>query len=52
MSLRYVLLLQRDVAGAAKYYSQGLGLTVNVLTENWAELKSGDTTIALKGVSG
>lgn len=52
MSLRYVLLLQRDVAAAAKYYSQGLGLGVKVLTDNWAELESGGSIIALKAVQG
>lgn len=58
--LRHVLLLQRDVPAAAKFYREGLGLVVNVCTERWAEL--GDarptsdasspppTVIALKAV--
>lgn len=36
--LRHVLLLQRDVPAAAKFYRDGLGLVVNVCTERWAEL--------------
>ena len=51
-TLRYVLLLQKDVPKAALFYSQGLGLTVKVLTERWAELQAGSTTIALKAVEG
>eukprot|EP00887_Chlorella_sp_A99_P002096 scaffold21.g2096.t1 len=52
MSLRYVLLLQRDVARAAKFYSEGVGLQLKVLTERWAELQSGPSTIALKAADG
>lgn len=51
-SLRQVLLLQRDVAKAAHFYSQGLGLGVKVVTERWAELQAGGTCIALKAVDG
>lgn len=51
-SLKYVLLLQRDVPRAAVFYSQGLGLRLKVLTERWAELDAGATTIALKAVEG
>lgn len=36
--LRHVLLLQRDVPAAARFYRDGLGLVVNVCTERWAEL--------------
>jgi catechol 2,3-dioxygenase-like lactoylglutathione lyase family enzyme len=50
--LRHVLLLQRDVRKAAHFYSEGLGLTVNVCTERWAELQSGGTRLGLKGVDG
>lgn len=52
MSLRHVLLLQRDVPKAARFYNEGLGLTVNVCTERWAELQAGATRLALKGVDG
>ena len=52
MSLRYVVLMQRDVAVAARYYNEGLGLPIKVLTERWAELQSGDTTIALQAAPG
>ena len=50
--LRHVLLLQKDVQKAAKFYKEGLGLPVNVLTERWAELQAGDAKIALKAVDG
>ncbi|GAQ85263.1 hypothetical protein KFL_002260190 [Klebsormidium nitens] len=48
--LRYIMLLQRDVPRAAKFYSEGLGLTVNVCSDRWAELQSGDMKLALKQV--
>lgn len=51
MKLQHILLLQRNVPRAAKYYSEGVGLTLTVLTENWAELQAGSTTIALKHVN-
>ncbi|KAK9807234.1 hypothetical protein WJX73_000177 [Symbiochloris irregularis] len=51
-ALRHVLLLQRDVPKAATFYSRGLGLKVKVLTERWAELEAGSTTLALKAVDG
>lgn len=51
-ALRYVLLLQRDVPKAATFYNRGLGLKVKVLTERWAELEAGPTTLALKAVDG
>jgi catechol 2,3-dioxygenase-like lactoylglutathione lyase family enzyme len=50
--LRHVLLLQRDVPAAARFYSEGLGLTVNVCTERWAELQAGPTRLGLKGADG
>ena len=50
--LRQVLLLQRDVPKAARFYQEGLGLRVKVLTERWAELDAGSTTLALKAVEG
>ena len=51
-SLKYILLLQRDVPKAASFYSEGLGLSVRVLSERWAELEAGGSTIALKAVEG
>lgn len=51
-TLRHVLLLQRDVPRAARFYSEGLGLPVAVLTERWAELRAGSTSLALKAVDG
>lgn len=50
--LRQVLLLQRDVPKATKFYQAGLGLRVKVLTERWAELDAGSITLALKAVEG
>lgn len=52
MSLRYILLLQRDVGKAAQFYKEGIGLQLKVLTDKWAELQSGDATIALKATKG
>ncbi len=51
-TLRHVLLLQRDVPKAARFYSEGLGLPVAVLTERWAELRAGTASLALKAVDG
>ena len=52
MSLRYILLLQRDVPKAARFFTEGLGLTARVVTEKWAELAAGDATVALKAADG
>ena len=47
MSLQSIMLLQRNVPQAAKYYSL-LGFRVQLLTEGWAELNAGTATIVLK----
>lgn len=47
MSLQSIMLLQRNVPKAAKYYSL-LGFRVQLLTEGWAELDAGTATIVLK----
>jgi len=52
MALRYVLLLQRDVPKAARFFTEGIGLRSRVMTEKWAELESGGTIIALKAGDG
>ena len=52
MSLRYVLLLQRDLQKALRFYGEGLGLPVRVATERWAELAAGPSTLALKAADG
>ena len=52
MSLRYVLLLQRDLQKAVRFYGDGLGLPVRVVTERWAELAAGPATLALKAAEG
>ena len=49
------MLLQRDVPAAAKFYSEGLGLPVRVLTQRYAELGKPERTVpllALKAVDG
>lgn len=51
MSLVSVLLLQRNVPRAAKYYSL-VGFRVAVLTESWAELEAGATKVLLKSQEG
>ena len=50
--LRHVLLLQKDVAKAARFYSEGLDLPITALTDRWAELGAGPSRIALKAVEG
>ncbi|GJP75154.1 hypothetical protein CLOP_g13512 [Closterium sp. NIES-67] len=51
-ALRHVLLLQRDVPRAAKFFKEGLGLPVLVCTERWAEVQAGHTRIALQQCDG
>ncbi|XP_057828034.1 uncharacterized protein LOC131039340 isoform X1 [Cryptomeria japonica] len=46
-TLRWIVQLHKDVPKAARFYSDGLGFTVNVCTLKWAELQSGPLTIAL-----
>jgi hypothetical protein len=45
-----MLLLSKDVPAAAKFLSEGLGMRTTVITEKWAELQSGDSTVAVKEV--
>eukprot|EP00250_Pteridium_aquilinum_P009999 c19080_g1_i2 orf=168-515(+) len=45
--LKYVVMLHKDVPRAAKFYSDGLGLTVHVCTNRWAELQSGPFKLGL-----
>lgn len=52
MSLRYILLLQRDVPKAVKIFTEGIGIPARIVTEKWAEILSGDTTIAIKEAEG
>lgn len=52
VALRSILLLQRNVPRAAKYYSEGLGLPVKTLTSAWAELDGGGVAVTLKQVEG
>ena len=50
--LRQILLLQRDVRSATRFYSEGLGLRVKVASDTWAELETGGTKITLKAAEG
>ena len=50
--LRYVLLFERDLPKAIHFFKHGLGASVNIATEKWAELKAGNTVLALKETEG
>ena len=50
--LRHVLLLQKDVQKAARFYNEGLSLPILALTDRWAELEAGTSKLALKSVEG
>ncbi len=43
------MLMVKDIPATVKFYEEGLGLEVKVSTPGWAELKAGETTIALHG---
>lgn len=48
-----MLLFQRDLQKAVRFYGEGgLGLPVKVVTERWAELSAGRSTLALKATEG
>ena len=53
-SLRYVMLMIKDVPKAAAFYSEGLGLPVVRLSDSWAELDTGGggPPLALKQADG
>jgi len=51
-SLRYLLLLEKDVPRAVEFLQRGVGASVKVATTSWAELEIGDTIVALKQSSG
>uniref|UniRef100_A0A7C8Z7A4 VOC domain-containing protein n=1 Tax=Opuntia streptacantha TaxID=393608 RepID=A0A7C8Z7A4_OPUST len=44
---RWVMQLHKDVPRAARFYSEGLGFTVNVCTRRWAQLQSDSFNLAL-----
>ncbi|KAL6575674.1 hypothetical protein OROHE_001051 [Orobanche hederae] len=46
-TFRYLVQLHKDVPKAARFYSEGLGFTINVCTLRWAELHSGPLKLAL-----
>jgi hypothetical protein len=49
-ALRRALLLSPDVPAAARFYSEGLGLSVAALSERWADLRGpgGQPALAIK----
>lgn len=49
-TLKYVTLLLRDVRAAVPLYRDGLGLHVRMVSDAWAEVETGGTPLALKGV--
>ncbi|XP_059634290.1 uncharacterized protein LOC132276731 [Cornus florida] len=46
-SFRWIVQLHRDVPKAARFYSEGLGLKIDVCTLRWAELQCGPLKLAL-----
>jgi hypothetical protein len=50
--LQSILLLQRNVPRAAKYYSEGLGLRLKTVTNTWADLDGGGVNVLLKHSDG
>ncbi|KAM7508602.1 hypothetical protein LguiA_019055 [Lonicera macranthoides] len=46
-TFRWILQKHKDVPKAAKFYSEGLGFTINVCTLRWAQLQSGSLNLAL-----
>lgn len=46
-TIRWIVQLHKDVPKAARFYSDGLGLSLQVCTLNWAELQSGPLKLAL-----
>ncbi|OKH15132.1 VOC family protein [[Limnothrix rosea] IAM M-220] len=48
---RHIMLMVKDVAGAVKFYKEGLGLPVKVETPGWAEIEADGATIAFHGAN-
>lgn len=46
-TFRWILQKHKNVPKAAKFYSEGLGFTINVCTLRWAQLQSGSLNLAL-----
>lgn len=46
-TFRYLVQLHRDVPKAARFYSEGLGFTIDVCTLRWAELHSGPLKLSI-----
>ncbi|GMH00451.1 hypothetical protein Nepgr_002290 [Nepenthes gracilis] len=46
-AFRWLLQLHKDVPRAARFYSEGLGLSINVCTPRWAELQTDSFKLAL-----
>ncbi|KAG2382095.1 hypothetical protein C9374_005887 [Naegleria lovaniensis] len=50
--LKNIMLLIKDVPKSVKFYSEGLGMQVNHVSEHWAELQSGQIKVCLNKVEG
>ncbi|MBY0357384.1 MAG: VOC family protein [Candidatus Obscuribacterales bacterium] len=50
-ALSYIILYVGDTNKAAEFYRDKLGLEIKVNHPGWAELKTGDTTLALHQIS-
>ncbi|EYU26421.1 hypothetical protein MIMGU_mgv1a022989mg, partial [Erythranthe guttata] len=46
-TFRYLVQLHKDVPKAVRFYSEGLGFTIDVCTLRWAELHSGPLKLSL-----
>lgn len=49
---KHIMLMVNDVQGTAKFYAEGLGLTIKMSSPAWAELDANGTTIALHSAEG
>jgi len=45
-------MFERDVPKAVSFFKHGIGASLKVMTEQWAELQAGDTILALKSAPG
>ena len=50
-TFKHVMLMVKDVPATVKFYSEGLGLSIKMSSQGWAELDANGTTIALHAAS-
>ncbi|MBE9061122.1 VOC family protein [cf. Phormidesmis sp. LEGE 11477] len=48
---KHVMLMVKNVKATVKFYSEGLGLEVKMVSPGWAELDANGTTIAMHAAS-